>query len=498
MLAKLSISTFVSVLLATVILPQPSLAQNATYEEACRIRDTGELLDAFTVFSDVLKERSSPELMASALVNQVAISVVTINMLQHMINKYKKDLGTESLTESQTRALRNRIRGVEDGEVMWAKTLMNGYSIYLSEYSEYTKNMSSPFIDLSGVEEERQVQIQAMLFNQVFGVPRADNKLNVDSFHYSVGICFESIGHWEGAEDIYEALIDGGTGGIGGFYRDNAQVRLAEVKKQNPSFLNSLWSGIGRASEMIEWFAYDYAVDAKELGDVRNVIAEIKKNQDVLQFIAMLVDSGNERAIGEYAENELKSQFSISDNARLSRIGSELLRGLGGSEYNYVFRVIETDELNAYALPGGFVYITSGLLQMIENQADSDDMIAFVLGHEISHVERRHCFQEMKRRMGQRAYSEFIGLVKAGNSASILEDLGGFALGLCRYGYSRGDEYEADILGVGMSVAAGYDGASAVDVLKLLSAYENEAIHILLRTHPPINDRIKRIRAAIG
>jgi len=469
-------------------------AQVRELKEAYRLRDSGEVLDAFTAFTEVLKKSPNSETTADVLVNQIGISVVTINMLQHMINRHRHDLSSMNLSESQTRAMTNKIRQIEDLEVVWAKKLINGYNLYSSEYDKYSKSLESPFIDLNGVQDERRIQIQATLFNQVFGVPKPDNRMNSYAFLYAIANCCESIGHWEGAEDIYETLSQGNVVGVSSFYAESAKIRLKEVKKQNPSFLSSLWSGINRASEMLDWFANDYGVNCRELGGIRGIISEIKKNQEVVQFIAMLVDAESERRIGEQAVRVIESQYKITESDHLLSIGRKLLSGYGGSEYTYSFRIIETDELNAYACPGGFVFVTRGLLRLLEGHEQSDGMIAFVLGHEISHIERRHCFQELKRRMGQRVYTELIGTLKEGKSHAIMGDMSEFVIGLCRYGYSRNDEYEADLLGVALLISAEISSNDALEVLEILSQYEDTGTPVLLRTHPPIEERIRRIR----
>jgi len=107
-------------------------AQVRELKEAYRLRDSGEVLDAFTAFTEVLKKSPNSETTADVLVNQIGISVVTINMLQHMINRHRHDLSSMNLSESQTRAMTNKIRQIEDLEVVWAKKLINGYNLYSS------------------------------------------------------------------------------------------------------------------------------------------------------------------------------------------------------------------------------------------------------------------------------------------------------------------------------------------------------------------------------
>src|SRR5688572_27100179 len=121
-------------------------------------------------------------------------------------------------------------------------------------------------------------------------------------------------------------------------------------------------------------------------------------------------------------------------------VGMSLVRYAGRQDLPWQFRVIESDQINAFALPGGFVYITSGLLSNLENEAQ----LASILGHEIGHVTERHSVQQIQRAQG----AQFVPLLAGLFGGGIAGDVAGAVtqLGLMKYG--RDQEREADFEGL--------------------------------------------------
>jgi predicted Zn-dependent protease len=227
--------------------------------------------------------------------------------------------------------------------------------------------------------------------------------------------------------------------------------------------------------------------------------------------------SGNKRAfgysweeeekLGAQADQEIIAQYGLYENEELSayvsQIGQELLAESHlrredtpkkFRETEFTFRVLNSDVVNAFALPGGFIYVTRGLLAHLNNEAQ----LAVVLGHEIGHVAARHA--------SQRAVEQQIGQVAVFGGAILGESLGyhgGSILQLSSQTaqlmflkYGRDDERESDALGVEYSAMEGYvasEGADFFTSLKRITEKSGGGIPTLLSSHPDPGEREKTI-----
>jgi predicted Zn-dependent protease len=157
------------------------------------------------------------------------------------------------------------------------------------------------------------------------------------------------------------------------------------------------------------------------------------------------------------------------------------------------FKVINDATVNAFSLPGGHVYINSGLIA----QADKADMLAGVMAHEISHVVARHAIKQVE----QQQQISVIGSILLGQNPGALESLLANVLaGGAMARFSRADEKEADDLGVGFMSAAGFDAHGMLEMFqKLLSLEQSQpnAVSRFLSDHPTTQSRINDIQARI-
>src|SRR6185436_10592360 len=178
-----------------------------------------------------------------------------------------------------------------------------------------------------------------------------------------------------------------------------------------------------------------------------------------------------EQQLGKQANQEIVQQYGLYDDPQLQgyvrQIGervlaeTELRDPKAPAQYQntpFTFQVLDTDVVNAFALPGGYVYVTRGLLAHLDNEAQ----LAVVLGHEVGHVAARHAArQALRAQVGQVGLiaGAILGQQVLGESAGQLVNLGGNALQLFMLKYSRDAEREADQLGVKYSATKGYDAA---------------------------------------
>lgn len=182
---------------------------------------------------------------------------------------------------------------------------------------------------------------------------------------------------------------------------------------------------------------------------------------------------------------------------RVSRIGSQLVAALGRwerargaypqwSAFPFRFKVVASQRVNAFALPGGPIYITQGLLSRLK----SDDQLAGVLGHELGHVVLRHSAQAIATNL--RA-SALLWAIRRLLGQELAEWVGG-AAALLHLKYSRDQELEADRFGHQLSCGAGYDPQGLIQVLALLQSLEKGTTLEILSTHPEPGSRIHALQ----
>lgn len=197
-----------------------------------------------------------------------------------------------------------------------------------------------------------------------------------------------------------------------------------------------------------------------------------------------------ETALGQELKAIVESCYVMSENPDyvdpVARMGQDIVKSCGLKNYTYRFRVLETDEVNAYSVPTGGVYVTEGLLELLE----SDDELGGIITHEIAHTECHHAVR-MFRRARTNSYFGTILVIATGSPWA--DFLAGFVNNFFISGWSRGFEAEADRVGMIYMSAAGLDPAEYVVFMKKLSDRSklNKAGLEWFRTHPTDEQRLK-------
>ena len=212
------------------------------------------------------------------------------------------------------------------------------------------------------------------------------------------------------------------------------------------------------------------------------------------QVISM--DPEQEIAIGLQSAPRMAQEYGgLYQDARaqsyVDMVGQKLVTNsvAGNSPYQYDFHLLaDSQTINAFALPGGQIFITYALYSQLENE----DQLAGVLGHEIGHVLGRHSAERI-------AESEFWQTVSQG--ASVGADAGGLVAGIGQnvlLGNGRGDELESDDLGVRFMIKSGYDPYEMIGVMEILKAAAGPSrVPEFQSTHPDPDNRMEKIREAI-
>lgn len=156
------------------------------------------------------------------------------------------------------------------------------------------------------------------------------------------------------------------------------------------------------------------------------------------------------------------------------------------------FAVIDTASINAFAAPGGYVLITRGLYEILDNEAQ----LAGVLAHEIAHIVRRHHVTVMQK---SAALSAGAQLAQRDNRSILLNNMIGTGAEMFARGLDKSAEYEADAMGLVLAARAGYNPFGLIDVLHKLQARsaDDASLALLFKTHPPPGDRLSELGNAL-
>lgn len=229
------------------------------------------------------------------------------------------------------------------------------------------------------------------------------------------------------------------------------------------------------------------------------VVAACSVNPATGERELSLVSESQEIAMGREADPQISAQLGLVDNPELQSYVSDLGHQLAAVSERpglpWTFRVIDDPTVNAFALPGGFIYVTRGILAHFDSEAE----LAGVLGHEIGHVTARHSVSQISRQQLQQ-----IGLGVGMVLSEDIRRVGGLlsaGMQLMNLSYSRGDETQSDELGLRYISREGYDPTSMIGVFEMLAQAGGGGegrIPEWQLTHPYPENRADNIRQTIA
>lgn len=237
-------------------------------------------------------------------------------------------------------------------------------------------------------------------------------------------------------------------------------------------------------------------------------------------FLSPVAEAGRaristERAIDTYSVEDIQQEirfgremsaiilgdFKMLDQQQLIRyvnlVGQTILRNASRQEIPFHFTVIDSPVINAYAAPGGYIFLTRGALDLMHSEAE----LAGVLAHEIAHVTQRHIVKALKIKAKDDSVTGSVGRVigSTGSSANVIFDQAvGKAMDiLFTKGLKRQDEFEADKVGILLTALSGYEPVAYYQYLQRLQPYLEKDSAELHKTHPSIKSRLAKLQKII-
>ncbi len=210
---------------------------------------------------------------------------------------------------------------------------------------------------------------------------------------------------------------------------------------------------------------------------------------DVIQGAAEYIQVSNisdeqEIEIGQQTNQQVLNEYQLYNNSQVQKyvsdLGQELVSSSDSRDIPFIFQVVASDEVNAFATPGGFVYVTTGLLKTAENRAQ----LASVMAHEISHINNKHGVKGLKQAVAAKGIANVAG-VETSALAQIAYQV------TVDLPQSRSFEYEADSSGLQILEQSGYPAQAFADFLAKLQS--SGGTPEFLRTHPSSDNRITAI-----
>lgn len=237
-----------------------------------------------------------------------------------------------------------------------------------------------------------------------------------------------------------------------------------------------------------------------QLGDLLKRIDpnKVKRGVKVVTEASREFTDAEETDIGRVVAARVLATYPLSKDDDLQQyvtlVGNTVAAYSARPTLNWHFAVVESDIVNAFSAPGGFIFITTGALSQIHSEAE----LAAVLGHEIGHATQKHILKEIRRSGTMQAS---LDLAKDTSLGSRLNDDLGEQIGqaaaekLFTSGLSKRDEYEADRIGVELAAAAGYRAAEFTNFLTALQKLEGTSrMSVMVATHPRAADRMNTVK----
>ena len=263
--------------------------------------------------------------------------------------------------------------------------------------------------------------------------------------------------------------------------------------------------------------AFDLGDALKQLGQPEDATtgtakkgAPEKKTEKKVPSLTDLADlvkgtsTEEEIAIGQEIAGRLLGAVPLVRDEQLQRyvnqVGEWVSLQSGRTDLKWYFGVLDSEDINAFAAPGGFIFITKGLYRKLTNEAE----LAGVLGHEIGHVVKQHHLNIIKKSqaidMGSSLFSKQLGKMKNEQAQQAMNNLIGSGAEIMARGLDKDAEFQADRIGVVLATRAGYDAYGLPMVLQQIghASLNDSSVALLFKTHPLPDTRLAKLGDAMG
>jgi beta-barrel assembly-enhancing protease len=227
-------------------------------------------------------------------------------------------------------------------------------------------------------------------------------------------------------------------------------------------------------------------------------------NIDVMQMASGLnkgiksqaMNEKNEPAIGQAVSLALTNTYGVTRNEQLAKyvvlVGQTVASRTPRADQPWVFGVLDTNEVNAFSGPGGYVWVTRGAIEQMQDESE----LAGVLGHEIGHVVKQHGLNAAKQAgLGDAALTAASGTQAGANFGNLSDKIVDIII---KQGFSQPQEFEADAESVKYTAAAGYDPNGLLHFLTRIREKQKSGNPNFFSTHPGMDERIQRISSQIS
>ena len=213
-----------------------------------------------------------------------------------------------------------------------------------------------------------------------------------------------------------------------------------------------------------------------------------------------LISNQQEIQMGQEAAPQFEQEFGGKvDNSSLQQyvntVGQRVASRSDRTDMPYEFAVLNSDVPNAFALPGGKIFITAGLMSAMQNERE----LAAVLGHEIGHVAYKHSVKGLQRQLGAQVFIDVVGAVVGADKKEAAQAAAKVSGAMLNLRYSRTDEYQADSIGIVYMQRAGYNPWGMVQMLTVLNnlGQSESSFKEMFQTHPMTTKRVDEARNTV-
>ena len=233
--------------------------------------------------------------------------------------------------------------------------------------------------------------------------------------------------------------------------------------------------------------------------DTNNAATDASKGRTLPEFNWKNPSKKEEVALGREITGNLLGAAPLVKDAALQKYVNQVGRWVASqsdrANLPWRFGVIESNDINAFAAPGGYVLITKGLYQQLQNEAQ----LAGVLAHEIGHIVKKHQLRVIQKQQLLNIGAQLLGS-RVGENNQLVTNVIGSGAEISARGLDKSAEYEADRLGITYATRAGYEPLGLAEVLQMLEQNhpQDDSLALLYKTHPLPEARLNALNDAIG